>query len=99
MLGALNQDCKSYIKRIFETFLRYVLPYAAALKDQDAMKLSEAISDARQTMPRCISLHSNYSTLSQRHERKCATAEAAVVLLLKLLHQGDHRKRCNEVAI
>ena len=50
MLSALNQDCKSYIKRIFETSLRYVLLYAAGLKDQDAMKLSEAISDARQTM-------------------------------------------------
>ena len=50
MLSAVNQDHSDYIKRIFETSLRYVLLYAAGLDDQNAKKLSDAISDARQTV-------------------------------------------------
>ena len=50
MLSAVNQDFGDYIKRIFETSLRYVLLYAAGLDDQNAKKVSDAISDARQTL-------------------------------------------------
>ena len=50
MLSAVNQDYGDYIKRIFETSLRYVLLYAAGLDDQNAKKVSDAISDARQTL-------------------------------------------------
>jgi hypothetical protein len=50
MLSAVNQDFGDYSKRIFETSLRYVLLYAAGLDDQHAKKVSDAISDARQTL-------------------------------------------------
>ena len=93
MLGALNQDCKSYIKRIFETSLRYVLLYAAGLRDQDAMKLSEAISDARQTMAKVHFFALNCSTLSQRHERKRSTAEVAAVAAAEAAASGRPPKK------
>ena len=49
MLSAVNQDFGDYIKRIFETSLLRSLD-SAGLDDQNAKKVSDAISDARQTL-------------------------------------------------
>ena len=57
------------------------------------MKLSESISDARQTMAKVHFFVLELFNLSQRHERKRATAEAAVVPAAEAAASGRPQKK------
>ena len=76
--------------------------FAVPLKLDDQVRVSEEFTESEELTespmlgkqwPRCISLHLNCSTLSQRHERKRATAEAAVAAAAEAAASGRPQKK------